>query len=198
MAGFAGTALDLANQLAMKDQAKNWDKELIEITYTISASIAGIAYGPLLINPVAQAFGRTAIIFWCLVFAMACAIWSACMTSKGDYERFVASRLFDGIFGSIPSIVGVGAVYDMFFLHERGKAYAIFHVSFLFGTVAGPTFGGFIVQHTNWPWVFWWIVITQGLVLILGKCRARKVICSLALVLFYFSILFLGRDQLPS
>ncbi|KAI2842545.1 hypothetical protein CBS76997_7646 [Aspergillus niger] len=168
MAGFAGTALDLANQLAMKDQAKNWDKELIEITYTISASIAGIAYGPLLINPVAQAFGRTAIIFWCLVFAMACAIWSACMTSKGDYERFVASRLFDGIFGSIPSIVGVGAVYDMFFLHERGKAYAIFHVSFLFGTVAGPTFGGFIVQHTNWPWVFWWIVITQGLVLILA------------------------------
>ncbi|GKZ26424.1 hypothetical protein AbraIFM66951_004928 [Aspergillus brasiliensis] len=168
MAGFAGTALDLANQLAMKDQAKNWDKELIEITYTISASIAGIAYGPLLINPLAHALGRTAIIFWCLVFAMACAIWSACMTSKGDYERFVASRLFDGIFGSIPSIVGVGAVYDMFFLHERGKAYAIFHVSFLFGTVAGPTFGGFIVQHTKWPWVFWWVVIAQGLVLILA------------------------------
>ncbi|PYH32206.1 MFS general substrate transporter [Aspergillus neoniger CBS 115656] len=150
MAGFAGTALDLANQLAMKDQAKNWNKELIDITYTISASIAGIAYGPLLINPVAQALGRTAIIFWCLVFAMACAIWSACMTSRGDYDRFVASRLFDGIFGSIPSIVGVGAVYDMFFLHERGKAYAIFHVSFLFGTV------------------FWWIVIAQGVVLILA------------------------------
>ncbi|PYI35381.1 polyamine transporter [Aspergillus indologenus CBS 114.80] len=170
MAGFAGTALDLANQLAQKEEAQNWDKAVIEVTYTLSASIAGIAYGPLLINPLAHAFGRTAIIFWCLLFAMACAIWSANMTGRGDYERFVASRLFDGIFGSIPSILGVGSVYEMFFLHERGKAYAAFHVSFLFGTVAGPTFGGFIVQHTDWPWVFWWVVIAQGLVLVLAFC----------------------------
>ncbi|RAL08486.1 polyamine transporter [Aspergillus homomorphus CBS 101889] len=168
LAGFAGTALDLANQLAQKEEAKTWDKAVIQVTYTLSASIAGIAYGPLLINPLAHAFGRSAIIFWCLLFAMACAIWSASMTGRGDYERFVASRLFDGIFGSIPSILGVGSIYEMFFLHERGKAYAAFHISFLFGTVAGPTFGGFIVQHTNWPWVFWWVVIAQGLVLILA------------------------------
>ncbi|RAK77403.1 uncharacterized protein BO72DRAFT_485934 [Aspergillus fijiensis CBS 313.89] len=93
MAGFAGTALDLANQLAQKEETQNWDKAVIEVTYTLSASIAGIAYGPLLINPLAHAFGRTAIIFWCLFFAMACAIWSANMTGRGDYERFVASRL---------------------------------------------------------------------------------------------------------
>ena len=68
----------------------------------------------------------------------------------------------------MPSILGAGPIVDMFFLHERGKAYATFHISFLLGTIAGPTFGGFIVQHTAWPWVFWWIVIVDGVVLILG------------------------------
>ena len=35
------------------------------------------------------------------------------------------------------------------------------------GTVAGPTFGGFIVQHVDWPVVFWWTIGLQGLALVL-------------------------------
>ena len=35
------------------------------------------------------------------------------------------------------------------------------------GTVAGPTFRGFIVQHVGWPVVFWWTIGLQGLALVL-------------------------------
>ena len=35
------------------------------------------------------------------------------------------------------------------------------------GTVAGPMFGGFIVQHVDWPVVFWWTIGLQGLALVL-------------------------------
>ena len=55
----------------------------------------------------------------------------------------------------------------MFFLHERGKAFAVFTFMFLLGVLAGPTFSGFIVQHTNWPIEFWWGVASQGAVAIL-------------------------------
>lgn len=134
----------------------------------ISAAVAGIAAGPLLIVPFAHIFGRASIIFWSLIGCIPCGIWSACMTRPGDYVSFTLSRLFGGIFGSIPSILGAQVLMDIFFLHERGRAVTTFHMCFLLGTVAGPTFGGFVVQHVTWPFEFWWTVALQCAVAILG------------------------------
>jgi MFS family permease len=89
--------------------------------------------------------------------------------NPGDYNAFVISRLFGGMFGACPSILGTGMITDIFFLHERGKAFSTFLLCFLLGTLAGPTFGGFIVQHVSWPAEFWWTIGLQALVIILGK-----------------------------
>ncbi len=89
------------------------------------------------------------------------------MTHSNQYVPFVISRLFAGMFGSVPSILGASTIIDLFFLHERGRAFLIFSLSFLLGTVAGPTFGGFIVEHVDWPVEFWWTVGLQGLALVL-------------------------------
>lgn len=91
------------------------------------------------------------------------------MTGEGDYILFTVSRLLGGIFGSVPTILGAQPLMDMFFLHERGKAFTTFHLSFLLGTVAGPTFCGFVVQHADWPFEFWWTVALQGVVAVLGE-----------------------------
>lgn len=89
------------------------------------------------------------------------------MTHSNQYNAFVISRLFAGMLGSVPSILGASTITDLFFLHERGRAFLIFSLSFLLGTVAGPTFGGFIVEHVDWPVEFWWTVGLQGLALVL-------------------------------
>lgn len=89
------------------------------------------------------------------------------MTQSNQYNPFVISRLFAGMFGSVPSILGASTITDLFFLHERGRAFLAFSLSFLLGTVAGPIFGGFIVGHVDWPIEFWWTVGVQGLALVL-------------------------------
>ena len=89
------------------------------------------------------------------------------MTHSNQYNPFVISRLFAGMFGSVPSILGASTITDLFFLHERGRVFLVFSLSFLLGTVAGPTFGGFIVQHADWSFEFWWTVGLQGLALVL-------------------------------
>lgn len=152
MASFAGLALSLANQLAFGAQAKTYHKSLTQVSYTVSAAIAGIAFGPLLLNPLVHIVGCNSVIFWSLLAAAGCVVWGACMTDEDQYEPFVASRLFCGLFGAAPSIFGVRPIIDMFFLHERGRAFNTFHICYLLGTVLGPTFSGFIVESKGWPW----------------------------------------------
>lgn len=168
LSAFSGLASSLANQLGFVAQAKLYEKTLVQVSYSVSSAVAVIAFGPLLLIPLAHVIGRSALIWWSLIGCMCSGIWAARMTSHDDYIPFVISRLFGGIFGSIPSILGAGTIVDIFFLHERGKAFTTFSLSFLMGTVAGPTFGGFIVQRTPWPNEFWWTVGLQAFVIVLG------------------------------
>ena len=89
------------------------------------------------------------------------------MTRKDQYGAFVAASVFRGMFGATPAIAGTRLLIDLFYLHERGKAFAFYMLMFLLGILAGPTFSGFIVQHADWPVEFWWCVAAQGFMAIL-------------------------------
>jgi Major Facilitator Superfamily len=89
------------------------------------------------------------------------------MTGPGDYIPFVISRWLAGTFGSAPSTIGAGTILDIFFLHQRGKAFVCYTLFTLFGTQFGPTVGGFIIENAPWPVQFWWVVGVEGFVVIL-------------------------------
>lgn len=67
----------------------------------VSAGGAGVCVGPLFWLPISHKIGRPASIFWGMVLAMACNIWSATMTGHGDYESFIVSRFFAGMTASV-------------------------------------------------------------------------------------------------
>ena len=50
-------------------------------------------------------------------------IWSATMTRSDEYGAFVAARLFGGLFGGTAPALGAGTFVDLFFLHQRRKAF---------------------------------------------------------------------------
>ncbi|KAL2014881.1 hypothetical protein VTN00DRAFT_2406 [Thermoascus crustaceus] len=102
LSAFSGLASSLVNQLGFVAQARLYHKSLVEVSYSISAAVAGLAGGPLLLVPLSHVFGRSALIWW--------------------------------------SLIGF----------------------------AGPTFGGFIVEHVSWQNEFWWTVGLQCLVIVLG------------------------------
>jgi hypothetical protein len=88
------------------------------------------------------------------------------MTHPSDYIPYVMSRLFAGFFGAVPTVLGPRIITDLFFLHQRGRAFTVLHMAFLFGTIAGPTFSGFVSAHSYFPVEFWWTVGLLGFTLI--------------------------------
>ena len=124
--------------------------------------------GPLLFIPLTSIIGRSSLIFWSLFGSLASNIWAPLMTGPNDYIPFVMSRMLAGLFGSVPPVLAAGLIMDLYFLHQRGKAFAVLEVSLLAGAVAAPVFGGFIADTKPWPDVFWWLVALLAISIPLG------------------------------
>ncbi|KAF9890432.1 hypothetical protein FE257_005837 [Aspergillus nanangensis] len=162
LAAFSGTAQALINAAGFHPQAELYGKTLVEMSYSLSAACAGLAVGPLVWAMLSERFGKCACIFWSLLISMALNVWSACMTSPNQYIPFVISRMLSSLFSSAPTCLGSKLIMETFFLHDRGKCFALYSSCILLGTVAASTISGLIVDSQPWPHQFWFCVGLQG------------------------------------
>jgi len=166
-AGCMALAQQLANQSGFFPQAALYHKAPVEMSYGTSGSIAGTIVGPLIWAPSSQYVGRSSLILWGMLATFACNVWSASMTNENQYISFIMSRMFAGFFCSTVFTLGSGILFDIFFLHQRGKAFAFYSVVTLFGALLAPVVSGFITERTSWPIQFWWCVGALGFVFFL-------------------------------
>ena len=123
--------------------------------------------GPFALLPLSHAIGRTSTIFWSTLLVLVCNTWAACMTNPSQYAPYLVSRFFAGFGAPVPSALGPRILLDLFFIHERGRAFSVLTLSYLLGTLAIPTIGCFVASQTDWPIMFWWTIPFLGLALIL-------------------------------
>lgn len=72
-----------------------------------------------------------------------------------NIEMLIVGRLVQGIgAGGINVLIEI-IVCDLLPLRERGKYLGIMFGLIALGTALGPLFGGLIVEHTSWQWVFY-------------------------------------------
>lgn len=135
--------------------------------HQVSANLAGLMAGPVIFTPLAKVIGINTVLFWSTLALFGVTIWSAEMTHPTQYAPFVASRAFAGFFGTAPQVLGNGIIVNIFFLHQRGRAFAWYSTFFIIGALAGQTLGGFIIQHAGYDIQFWYTLAPQGIALIL-------------------------------
>lgn len=116
---------------------------------------------------IAHYIGRCPTIFWGLLLSTLMNVWSACMTGEDQYIAFTVSRWLAGTFGAFPTALGGGFIVDMFFLHQRGKAFGFYTTCAIFGVSVANCLSGFIVSHVGWPVQFWWVIALLGVCVIL-------------------------------
>lgn len=143
---------------------------------TVSLYVLGFAFGPLLLAPLSELYGRLVIYYYCNLVYIAFTFGCAFSTNTA---MFLAFRMICGCAASGPMSVGGGTIADLFPQKERGKAMALFTVGPLLGPVSivlssqhdhpntcqviGPIIGGFVSEDVGWRWTFRILLILVSL-----------------------------------
>lgn len=133
-------------------------------SFVVSVYVLGFAFGPLLIAPLSEIYGRVPVYHGCnigfVAFLAACAL-------APNLNALIVFRFISGAFGSCPLTNGGGSIADMIRQEKRGAAMATFSIGPLIGPIVGPVAGGFLAASKGWRWVFWVLVIVAGFVTII-------------------------------
>ncbi|KAL1966058.1 hypothetical protein VTN77DRAFT_4806 [Rasamsonia byssochlamydoides] len=132
-------------------------------SFVVSVYLLGYCFGPLVIAPLSELYGRMPLYNICnvlfTVFNVACAV-------APNMGSLIVFRLFAGLAGSCPLTIGAGSLSDMIRQEKRGGAMAAWALGPLLGPVIGPVAGGYLTQAKGWRWTFWVLAIAGGAVTI--------------------------------
>ena len=96
-------------------------------------------------------FGRRRVFLYGIVlFALASA---ACGISQSIHQ-LVAARALQGIGAALLTPGSLAIISASFPEHERGRAIGTWSGFTAITTALGPVFGGWLIQHASWRWIF--------------------------------------------
>jgi multidrug resistance protein len=122
----------------------------------IDYQVLGFAFGPLLLSPLSELYGRrivyniSNIIF--LAFTIACAV-------APTMASFIFFRFMAGCLGGGPMNIGGGSIADCILPAKRGRIMSVFFMGIFLGPVLGPLIGGFLAKAAGWRWTLWIVAI---------------------------------------
>ncbi|KAL5404774.1 hypothetical protein PMIN03_008910 [Paraphaeosphaeria minitans] len=130
-----------------------------------SLILIGVGFGPLLIAPMSELYGRRpAILSGAAVFI----VWNTCCGFATNLGQMLAFRLLSGFGACTADAVAGGVIGDIWAPHQRGRAFAIFMAAPLLGPGVGPIAGAYISNSISWRWTFWITSIISAALLILA------------------------------
>ncbi|KOC12608.1 MFS transporter, partial [Aspergillus flavus AF70] len=132
-------------------------------TLGLSLFVFGMGFGPLILGPLSELYGRRIIFLSSFTFFL---IWLIPCAVAKNIQTLLISRFFNGFAGSAFLSVAGGAVGDMFPRHQLAAPMMIYTASPFVGPELGPLLGGFINQYINWRWTFYTLLLWAATMLV--------------------------------
>ncbi|KAF7547595.1 hypothetical protein G7Z17_g7637 [Cylindrodendrum hubeiense] len=102
--------------------------------------------------PLSNIFGRRPVILFATLLMTFSTLWCGLATS---YNSLFAARIFQAIGGGASETVAPTLVGEIFFMHERGRAMAIYTIFLAGGPIIGGIAGGYIGFTLGLKYIFW-------------------------------------------
>ncbi|KAL4944130.1 hypothetical protein BDV06DRAFT_188172 [Aspergillus oleicola] len=166
------------------------------LSFTVSIYLIGYVFGPLVLAPLSEIYGRRIVLSCANWFFI---VWQIGCALAPNIAGLTVMRFFAGCGGSACITLGAGVIADLFPVHQRGMATSLWSLGPLLGPNIGPVAGGFIGENLGWRWVFWILLIVGGALCFGIECFNRE---TYATVLMRWKTekmkKELGRDDLRS
>src|ERR1700709_353353 len=138
--------------VALNDMRGNLGATLTEVGWVITA----YAIGNVIIVPMtswlSQQFGRRNYFAASIIIFTVCSF--LCGNASGIWE-LVIFRFIQGLGGGALLVTSQTIITESYPPEKRGMAQAIYGMGVIVGPTLGPPLGGYIVDHSSWPNIFY-------------------------------------------
>ncbi|KAL4871536.1 hypothetical protein BDV12DRAFT_194299 [Aspergillus spectabilis] len=150
---------------ALSTIAREFDMNSAESAMALSIYLLATAFGPLIIGPLSEVYGRKPILhasnLWFLVWNMVCGF-------ANSKEILIASRFLAGFGASAIYALASGVLGDVWRPEQRGRSLGVYLLIPLLGAAVGPIIGGFMAGRATWRWMFWATSIFQAVMILVS------------------------------
>lgn len=138
--------------VALNDMKGNLGATLSEVSWVITA----YAIGNVIIVPMTSwlsaQFGRRNYFAASIIIFTVCSF--LCGNASGIWQ-LVLFRFLQGLGGGALLVTSQTIITESYPPEKRGMAQAIYGLGVIIGPTLGPPLGGFIVDHYQWPYIFY-------------------------------------------
>ncbi|KAF2139773.1 uncharacterized protein K452DRAFT_300277 [Aplosporella prunicola CBS 121167] len=142
-----------------------------EANLALSIFILAFAFGPLVLAPCSEVFGRKRV--W-LASSLWYTLWNLICGFANTKGVMIAGRFFAGLGASSQFAISLPVLSDCWKSEERGKSFALATFIPLLGPALGPILGGIIAEAVGWRWLFWVLSAFDALLMFLTLFLFRE------------------------
>ncbi|KAF4918990.1 putative efflux pump mfs2 [Colletotrichum viniferum] len=144
---------------ALTNIAVELDMSSTESAMALSIYLLATAFGPLIIGPISEIYGRQVVLHSSSVWFLTWNVLCGFANTKGT---LIAARFLAGFGASAIYALGGGVLGDIWRPEQRGRSLGMYMLIPLLGAAVRPIIGGFIAARTTWRWMFWSTSIFQA------------------------------------
>ena len=134
----------------------------VESNMALSVYLLATAFGPLIMGPLSEVYGRQPVLhassIFFLIFNIACGF-------ANTKELLIAARLLAGLGASSIYALAGGVLGDLWPPEKRGRSLGLYILIPVLGAAVGPIIGGYLTEGATWRWMFWSTSIAQGIMI---------------------------------
>ncbi|KAJ5160675.1 uncharacterized protein N7482_007679 [Penicillium canariense] len=141
-------------------QAMEWGVSVAHSATSMNYGILLQGFGGMFAVPLIEAYGRYPVWIWPQVITMFMVLGA---TLSHDWSTFTVFRSLQGLFGTVPQVIGLPIIHDMYSPEEWPRMVNIWGTTFMVGPFLGPAIAGYIGAGTNWRDSFGVLTALYGL-----------------------------------